>query len=216
MLPLSEAVVIQMTSPVFTAILAVFILKETYSATLALTTLFSFLGVILISKPELIFGDNADAGRYPNKTLGIVISLFASFVAAGTQIMVKILGAVSNAYTISLYLGVIMSVWGAVFELFIGINAIFFVDILWGLLLGFLRFIMHVTLNKSYALEDASKVSLIMYSQVPLAYMIDVFIVGVELDRYSVIGSVSVFSCVFVLLYRNYQAKKAQAQTVKL
>ena len=210
LMPLSEAVVIQMMTPIITGILAIYLLGERYDFTLAITTTFSFSGVVLISQPEFLFGEGQNAKEYPYKSLGILVTLIGSFITAIVQLLVKKLGAVSNAYATGYFFGFGLAMCAPVGQIIEGINPFSLYDVLWGLLLGLLRFIAHVLNNKSYALEDASKITALMYVQVPTAYVIDLFIVGIQVDIYSVIGSVCVFSCVFIMVYKNYMKEKAK------
>jgi len=203
MMPLSEAIVIQMTTPIFTGLLAISFLNEKYDKTLALTTIFSFLGVILISKPSVIFGENNSAQAFPQRTIGIFITLIGAFVNATTQIAVKKLGAVSSANTTAFYFGLGLALGGPLLQFFQGVNSLQSEDLIWLFLLGISRYISHIFLNKGYALANANKVSLMGYVQVPLAYIIDIFFVGIAVDFYSVLGSACVFSCLFILLLKN-------------
>jgi len=203
LMPLSEAIVVQMTGPVFTGLLAICFLKEKYDKTLVLTTIFSFIGVILISKPAIIFGENDAAKDFPFRTLGIIATLIGSLITAVTQITIKKLGAVSSANTTAYYFGFGLATGGPLIQLFKGMNNYYMEDFIWLFFLGISRYISHIFLNKGFALASANKVSLMAYSQVPLAYVIDIFFLGVALEFYSVLGSIFVFSCVFILLYKK-------------
>jgi len=207
LMPLSEAIVIQMTGPVFTGLLAICFLKEKYDKTLVLTTVFSFIGVIIISKPAIIFGENEATKLFPYRTLGIIVTLIGSLITAVTQITIKKLGGVSSANTTAFYFGLGLATGGPVVQMFQGINDIYLEDLIWLFLLGISRYISHIFLNKGFALGSANKISLMGYAQVPLAYVIDIFFVGVALEFFSVLGSIFVFSCVFILLYKNPAAK---------
>jgi len=203
--PLSEAIVLQMTASVITALLAICFCKEKYDFTLFLTTVFSFAGVVLISKPEFIFGAHQDDYQFPFRTLGIMLTLLGSAAMAVSQILIKKLGSVSDAYSTAMYLGIVFVVMAPIFQTIQGIKFPNMTDMMWMLLIGIVRYFMHVLLNKAFAFEDAGKVALMAYSQVPFAYLIDLVIVGVAVNWYSVMGAISVFSCVFVMLYKNYK-----------
>jgi len=206
LVPLSEAVVLQMTTPAFTGILAVFLLSEVYDMRLLFTTLFSFIGVMLISKPDFIFGGSGSSGKaYDQKSLGIILLLITSVIASFAQIIIKKLGDLSNPCTTALYLG-IAGVFGApILQIMSGVNQIYLEDILHLAIVGVLRYASHYFLNKSYAYGEAGKISLMFYSQVPFAYIIDLIFVGTRPDFYSVIGSFSIFSCVFIMLHKQYK-----------
>ena len=204
LMPLSESIVIQMTVPVFTGLLAFCFLGEKYDRTLVLTTIFSFIGIILISKPAVIFGATSEkeAAAFPYRSLGILLTMVGSFTTAVIQITLKKLGAVSNANMF--YWGIGLSLSGPIVQMFKGAKPFYFGLAIWLLLLGLSRYISQIYMHKSFTLGEANKVSLISYFQVPMAYIVDVFILGVTVDMYSVLGSICVFSCVFLALYKNY------------
>jgi len=209
LVPLSEAVVLQMTTPAFTGILAIFLLSEVYDTRLLLTTLFSFIGVMLISKPDFIFGTRAapinGEKSYDKKSLGIILLLITSVIASFAQIIIKKLGNMSNPCTTALYLGIV-GVFGApILQIINGVRDIYLEDIFHLMIVGVLRYASHYFLNKSYAHGEAGKISLMFYSQVPFAYIIDLIFVGLRPDFYSVLGSISIFSCVFIMLHKQYQ-----------
>jgi len=55
-MPLAEATVLQYLHPMFTAVLAIFFLKERLQASVVISIIFSFIGLLLIAKPEFLFG----------------------------------------------------------------------------------------------------------------------------------------------------------------
>ena len=205
MMILSEAVVIQMTAPVLTGLLAICFLKEKYDLTLLMTTVFSFVGVIFLSQPEFLFGNSTSSGESSLKTAGIIVNLIGSLLTAVTQITVKKLGSVSNPYTTGYYYGFGLAIGGPVLQIFQGIKDPQASDLFWSIFVGITRYFAHVFMNKSYALGEANKISLMAYLQVPMAYIVDIFILGIDVDFYSIVGSISIFSCVFITLYKNYK-----------
>jgi len=209
-MPLSESIVLQMTSPVFTGLLAFFFLGEKYDRILILTTIFSLFGIILISKPAIIFGASSEkeAATYPYRSIGVTFTLIGSFVTAVVQIILKKLGSVSNATTSGFYWGFGLAMSAPLVQLFQGTRSFYLGLFAWLFLLAIFRYLSQIYLHKGFTLGEANKVSLISYFQVPLAYIIDVFILGVAVDVYSIIGSICVFSCVFVMLYKNYRDAK--------
>jgi drug/metabolite transporter (DMT)-like permease len=60
-LSVSEAIPILLTAPVWTAILAYFILKEKLNWQIMGAILFSFSGIILIAKPSFVFNSSTDS-----------------------------------------------------------------------------------------------------------------------------------------------------------
>jgi len=207
--PLSEATVVQMSTPVMTGILALAFLNERYDRTLLLTTIFSLMGILMITKPPFLFGATEDDSQYPYKTFGLIILLVSSLFNSFGQILIKKLGAVSNAYTTSFYVGIGFCFSSSLGQIMQGVTSpADWIPYLWILLIGASRYLTHLLNNKSYALGNAGKISLISYAQVPVAYLIDLVIVGRELDFYSGLGSLSVFSSMFIMLFKQFKQSK--------
>ena len=207
MLPLSEATALQMTTPVITAILAIFILKEKFDMMIFINSIFSFVGVLFIAKPSFLFDDNSGI-VYENRTLGVLIILFGSFAGAFIQIILKKLNPLSNPFSISFHFGLILSGIAGIGQIVQGVKDVEIVDLITLAGVGLLNFTSLLLLTKSYGFGDAGKISLMFYTQVLFAYMIEIVIDRIIPDTYSFIGSVFIFSSVFVMLYRIHRQKK--------
>ena len=57
-LPLSEAVSLMYTSPIFTAIFSKFLLNEPFGRNKLIFTIISLVGIQMIIKPNAVFGDD--------------------------------------------------------------------------------------------------------------------------------------------------------------
>jgi len=103
--PCPSHIVLQQNAPIFTEILAFLFLGEKYNRTLVATIIFSFFRVVLISKPEIIFGadSNKEPTAYPNRGLGVVFIIIGGFITAMIQITLKKPRAVSNANATGFY-----------------------------------------------------------------------------------------------------------------
>jgi len=212
LVPLSEGTVIQMSTPVITGILAIGFLSEKYDRTLLITTILSVAGVLLITKPSFLFGEVSSGADYPSRDLGLILLLICAFITSLSQILLRKLGSVSNAYTTALFLGIGFCLSASIMEVIQGVKGPGLEKYFWVLLLGLLRFVTHVLNNKSYAFGEAGKISLISYSQVPIAYLVDLIIVGIEPEFFSIVGSVCVFSSVFVMLAKQYKKQQTSAK----
>ncbi len=85
-LPLAEATVIHFTNPVFTAVLAVPLLREPLRPSEALLALAGLVGVVLVARPSLLFGLAS-----PLPPLGVASALAASLLAALAYILIRLL-----------------------------------------------------------------------------------------------------------------------------
>ena len=204
--PLAEGTVVQMLTPIITGILALLFLKEKYDITLLLSTIFSVIGVLFVNKPGFLFGETVPSDKsYPDQTFGLFLLLVSSFLGSISQVILKKLGSVSNPFTTSFYLGIGFSISASIAVVLQGIKNPSLSVYIWLPMLGLVRFLIHALMGKSYAFGDAGKISLISYAQVPIAFIVDIFIVGRNPDLYSILGSFSVFSSVFIMLYKHYK-----------
>ena len=208
LLPLSEAIAIQMTSPVITAIFAIFFLNEKFDIMLFLNSIFSFAGVLFIAKPAFLFELDDDDDVYPYRNMGIVITLAGSFVVGIIQILLKKLNPLASPFQVTFHFGIFLAAISGIGQIVQGINEAPTMDVLTLIMIGIMNFISHLLLTKSYAFGDAGKISLMFYSQVLFAYMIEIVFEGNNPDSYSIVGSLCIFSSVFVMLYRLHRQRK--------
>lgn len=98
-LPLAEATVLQYLHPMFTAIIAVFFLKERLKPHVIVCVLLSFLGVIFIVRPSFFFG--ATASNYD--IFAIWVAVAGAFFSAVAYNLVKKLNQTEDALVIIFY-----------------------------------------------------------------------------------------------------------------
>jgi drug/metabolite transporter (DMT)-like permease len=87
-LPLADATVIQYTNPVWTALLASVVLAERAGRREVSLSLASLGGVILMSRPTLLFGGAAPA----LPPLPVIVAVIGALFSAGAYVSVRILG----------------------------------------------------------------------------------------------------------------------------
>jgi len=98
-LPFAEATVLQYLHPMFTAILAVFILHERVSQVTLICIIFSFLGLILIVRPSFMFADLA-AGYDP---IAVMAAVAGAFGSACAYVLVRKLNETEHPLVIVFY-----------------------------------------------------------------------------------------------------------------
>lgn len=84
-LPLAEATVIQYTNPVFTALLAVPVLGETFHALEGMLILTSLLGVLIVARPPFLAG----SGALELDPMAVAIAVAGAVFSAGAYVMVR-------------------------------------------------------------------------------------------------------------------------------
>lgn len=92
-LPVGDATVLVMLSPFVAAIASALILKESYTLPDFLATCVSIVGVILIARPQFIFGTEDDATSSIDP-VGVLFALTSSFCAGFAYLFVRMLGTV--------------------------------------------------------------------------------------------------------------------------
>lgn len=98
-LPLAEATVLQYLYPVITAALALFFLNEKLHWTLVLSIILSFSGVLLIVRPDFLFGELAPELSY----FAVLSGLLGAFGSAAAYVLVRKLSQVEDPSVIVFY-----------------------------------------------------------------------------------------------------------------
>ncbi len=93
-MPLGDAVVIMNTSPIWTAVLAVLVLKERVTPALAFALALALVGVVLIARPPFLF-DGASAPLWPT-----IIALIGAVSAGAAYVSVRALRKTDEALVI--------------------------------------------------------------------------------------------------------------------
>ena len=159
-LPLAEATVLQYLHPVFTAILALFFLKETIQRSTMACILISLLGLFIIIQPNL----QIDSGvQYPWLSIGA--GVLGAFTSAVAYIIVKKLTKTDDSSVIIFYFPVVALPTSVIF-----LGSDFVVPNLatMGLLVlvGIFTQVGQVGLTKALHCADANKATAYAYVQV--------------------------------------------------
>jgi drug/metabolite transporter (DMT)-like permease len=162
-LPLADATVLQYTNPVWTALLAGWLLGERLRPRETVLVLASLLGVVLIARPSLLFG-----GAPRLDLLAVAIALAGAMFSASAYVTVRKLGRTENPLVIVFYFtlvtvpasipGVMLAaVWPTPFE--------------WGVLLaiGLTAQAGQVYLTRGLQLEPAGRATAVGYLQIVFA-----------------------------------------------
>jgi drug/metabolite transporter (DMT)-like permease len=99
-IPLAEATVLQYLHPMFTAVLALLFLKERIHVSTLFCIGFSFLGLLTIARPELIFGG---ASIVSLSYFAIGVAVLGSFGSAVAYVLVRKLSKTEDPSVIIFY-----------------------------------------------------------------------------------------------------------------
>ena len=199
-MPLSEAIVIMYTNPMFTGFLAWLLVKEYYPFYEKLSALISAVGVILMIRPDFIFGDhdNGDTRQY-----AALICLLVSLLLSLNGIFIKLTGKSVHPITMVLF-GVVFSSVLSPFAclIFEGFEGPGWIELLQIFLMALFNFFGQFFLTKSYQhSEKTIGITLANYIQMFFAYLFDVIMIGYKPEVYSLVGSILIiFSCLYILI----------------
>ena len=88
-LPLSEATVLFFTAPLFVAALSRVVLNESFDRYDALASACSFIGVVFVARPSVIFGTNADDKSVDASSSQRNFSIFIALLGAHTPVPLR-------------------------------------------------------------------------------------------------------------------------------
>ncbi len=98
-LPLAEATVIQYLHPMFTAVLALFFLKERFSMATLACLIMSFIGLLFVVRPNIAFSTLSQ----PLDEIAVLAALAGAFGSAVAYVLVRSLGKSEHPLVIVLY-----------------------------------------------------------------------------------------------------------------
>jgi len=182
-LPLAEATVLQYLHPMFTAVLALIFLKERIQASTLLSVVFSFIGLLLVARPEIIFG----MSQSNFSLLAIGAAVLGAFGSAVAYVLVRKLNETEDASVIIFYfpmvaLPISLGLLGSDFVMPSG----------WAwltlLLVGIFTQIGQIGLTKAMKTETASKATAFSYLQVVFAVLLGWIIFGEIPDLWVLLG----------------------------
>lgn len=163
-LPLADATVIQYTNPVFTALLAAFLLGERLRPREVGLVLVSLLGVVLMTRPGFLFG-GLEQRLDPVAT---AIALLGAVLSAGAYVAVRKLGETEDPLVIVFYFAAVSTI-GAV--PFTAAEAVMPTPLEWLALagIGVVTQVAQVMMTKGLRLEAAGRAMAVGYMQIVFA-----------------------------------------------
>lgn len=217
-LSLSDAVLITFLIPMVTAFLAWVLIGEHYSLLEGACAVLSLGSVLLIAKPDFLFGhEKTNHLRMVATGMGLVGVLGASLVyivlrKIGTQAHPLILVSYFALITCMLTLLITLVVPGMSFRLPGSLSE-------WLLfsLIGFLGFFMQFCLAAGLQLEKALKSALMIYTNMVFALFWDLVVWHQLPDMLSVLGTSVIIGCAYVVIrFKPTVEPVAEAKDVSL
>jgi drug/metabolite transporter (DMT)-like permease len=185
---IGEATVLHFTSPLWTALLAAFFLREAIGGRFVASMAVSFAGVILITRPGFLFGSAAAE----TDLLGVGAALLGAILAAGAYVTVREASKTEHPLVIVFYFPLVMiPATGAFWPTFQSPQGWE-----WLLLLGVgvSTQIGQVFLTRGLSLEPAARAMTIGYTQIVLVGIWGMIFFGEFPDIWSAAGSLLVIA----------------------
>lgn len=163
-LPLAEATVLQYLHPMFTAVLALFFLKEHPTRGTLVCILLSFVGLLLIVRPGVL--SSTDVGSF--ESLAILLAVVGAFGSACAYVLVRKLSNSEHPLVIVLYFPLI-SLPASIILLWDDFVMPEGVTWLYLLAIGVATQVGQVALTKAMQTETASRATSFAYMQIVFA-----------------------------------------------
>ncbi len=196
-LPLGDAVTIQYTIPVWTALIAALLIGERLRPLVLAGAALSMAGVVLVARPSVLFGAGVALDGW-----GVAAVATAAVLSGLAYTFVRKLRATDRPMTIIFYLSWIGLVGSVPFAL----SGAWVWPVGWDWLLllgiGLATHAGQVGLTKGMARLEAGTASAIGYLQVVLAFAWGALFLGDDVDGLSVAGAALVVSSVLLVVRR--------------
>jgi drug/metabolite transporter (DMT)-like permease len=206
-LPLAEATVIQYTNPVWTLWLAAIFLGEKLSWRVLALGGASILGVILIARPEFLFGGGV-AGLDPRV---VTIALTGAVMSAGAYVTVRKLAATEATVVIVFYF-TLVTVLGSAPWLLLG--AVWPTPYQWLLLagIGFTALVGQLYLTRGLRREEAGRATFVGYLQIVFAATWGALFFAERPDAWSIAGALLILGSVLAVAGRWRRGRSREAR----
>ncbi|MDQ3388698.1 MAG: DMT family transporter [Gemmatimonadota bacterium] len=195
-LPIAEATMIQYMNPVFTALLAAWLLRERMGIGEAACVALSFAGVVLVARPSFLFGGGS--GLDP---LYVAIALAGALFSAGAYTTIRTLTG-EHPHVIVFYLPLVTV--PATIPLVVG-DLVWPTPLEWLVLLGVgvTTQIGQVYLTRGLQMERAGKATAVGYLQIVFAVSWGALFFGERPDFWALVGAALIVAGTLALSLRR-------------
>lgn len=198
-LPLAEATVIHQTAPLFTALLAAWLLRERLQPRVLVALLGAFAGVVAIARPRWLFGGAGVAAAFAWQYA--FVALLGALLSALAYVTVRRLGRSEAPLVVTFWFPLVTVPLAAPFALPIWVwpDAVG-----WLLLLGIgvATQIAQVAMTKGLAREPAGRATAVGYLQVAFATVFGALVFGAWPDAWSLGGMLLIVASLLVATRR--------------
>lgn len=222
-LSISDSISITFLTPLSASILAFFILKEPYYKVEALCSVFSLIGVLLITRPSFLHmsQDSADSGNgiiegnAHQRVIGTIYAFVGMLSGSTIYIIIKRIGNRADAILSVTYFSMmvcVISFFGIIlspslhFKLPNSVKQ-------WVLftIIGISGFVMQFTLTLGIQREKrTSRSSLIIYTQLIYGILWDVLFFKHAPDSWNFVGIIIILTCTLIATFKKQKNKYSQ------
>ncbi len=213
---LSEVIIIGNTAPLITSVLAIFFLKERFDAALGINAILSVIGVLLIAKPAFLFASSSLEEKPKSEIIGLIAACISAIVGGIVPLVIKYLGKRTHPITLVYFYGLVTSVMSAIGMTNEGVTTVSPYYLLMLFIGGGMWTLGQVLTSISFMYADASRLSMVLYSQIVFAYALEILVDGIFPDSFTVIGTVFIMSGFLVMIRKAVQHAKAEKEAEML
>jgi drug/metabolite transporter (DMT)-like permease len=185
-IPLAQVFAIEFTIPIWTALLAPFVLSERVTATRGLVIAIGFTGILIILRP----------GMVPME-LGAVSALIAAIGYALSHTLTKKITRTDTPLAVIFYMTVIQLPMGAV-PSFLEWTTPSMAMWPWLVLVGATALSAHYCMARAFAHADAMVVVPMDFLRLPMVALLGLFFYGEPLDPWVLAGAAIIFAAIFI------------------
>lgn len=194
-IPLTEAVVIGNTSPLWAPLFCYFLLNDPLHVLDIVFPLICSIGLLFISKPSIIFNnvmiveDSDSVYTMPElKILGYLLCLGGSFTKIFVGICIKKLPNTTNPYIIVFYFNVCICIVGGIFMSVSSVKSMTILEMLIISAGGIFFTVGQLLYSRGFQIEKVGKVMIIAYSQLIFDIIFDIIFLNTFVDFWSIVG----------------------------
>jgi drug/metabolite transporter (DMT)-like permease len=199
-LPLAEATVLQYLYPIFTAVLALFFLKEHIHWSLIVSIVLSFIGLLLVVRPTFLFGELAQDLSY----FAVLVGILGAIGSSIAYVLVRKLNQTEDSSVIIFYFPLIALPFSLIL---LGNDFVMPSAYACGLLVlvGIFTQVGQIGLTKAMQTEAAGRATAFSYLQVVFATLFGWFFFQEIPDMWFVVGAFFILIGVLVNLMAKHK-----------
>ena len=208
----SLATVVYYTTPLVTILMASYSLNEKTHIYDIIAAFFSFLGLIVVTKPPFLFGsqENYTMSFY----LAILGFLVCSVSNAYANIMCRKIKSKINFMVLTYYYGITFTMVNSVVLFVLPRSKEYIVDfgykdVLFCIFIAAVQFIGSYFQYISFKYDEAGRVTIFTYCQVLFTYIVEITLFHIVPDFITIIGAILIVgSCITVVFNKLVEARR--------